>query len=147
MLKLISIKEYFCDLFAPFLSKHEKWTIVFLFGMDDKRVSSFQVCDASQADKVENCLKCHEVRVFARPKTEITLSYRCEKKEEKELESKIIGAFRKSLIALHINDGPCLVIKKDAAARMAEAFLLSKGMKFAKIKWKTPTFKDLAARR
>jgi hypothetical protein len=128
------------------MNKKIHWEIVFLFGMNNEKVS-FQVCDASQAGKVEDHLKhWYGINVFARTKTKVCLTYNCTPEMGSCLESKTIAALSESLMILRILDEPGLIIHKEAAARMAEALLLSEGMSFAKIKLKTPTFKDLANR-
>lgn len=128
------------------MNKKIHWEIVFLFGMNNEKVS-FQVCDASQAGKVENYLKhWHGINIFARTKTKVCLTYTCTPEMRSFLESKTIAALFESLTLLRILDEPGLIMHKEAATRMAEALLLFEGMAFAKMKLKTPTFEDLANR-
>ena len=128
------------------MNKNKKWEIVFIFGMDTEKVS-FQVCDESQANKVKDHLEiCHRIYVFASTKTKVSLSYRCTKEKELDLESKAIVALYKSLNELDIKDEPGLIINKDDVARTAEKFLISEGLEFARIGIKTPTFKELSVK-
>ena len=128
------------------MKKHEKWNIVFLFGMDTKKVS-FQPCDASQAGKVEDCLKGHGIHIFpdGRVKTEVCLAYQT---EIDFLESKVIEALRESLEKLGIKDASALDIHKDKIARKTEEILASEGIASAKlnIEINNPVLAGLIAR-
>lgn len=100
---------------------------------------SFQVCDESQAEKVEDFLKKHYgINVFDRIKAKICLTHDCPIEKGYWLESKTIAAFFESLTLLGVMDGTCLSLKRNAVARMAEKLLLSEGMSLAKITLKTP---------